>query len=396
MLVVIETHPVQYHAPVYREVQASFGIPVTAVYGSDFSVAGHWDPEFRADVTWNTDLVGGYRSTFLARTTSGGATTADAVSTRGLREVLAELRPAAVMTVGYSPRFNRSACLEALRLGCPVLFRAETTDAAVRRHPVRARMRDAVLRRFYRRCARLLYIGQASRDHYRRLGCEADRLVFSPYCVDVSADASGEAAREAARVATRQALGAAPDDLVVLFAGKLSHRKGVDLLVPAVASLPRELRMRVHVALLGDGAERETVERQAAEAGVRAHVLGFRDQRSLGPVYHAADLLALPSRYGETWGLVVNEALHHGLPCVTSDAVGCHPDLIIDGVTGATCRTDSADALGAAIRQVAATLVGRTGVRLACRQHVARYSVVAAARGVATAYEAVVGRPVPA
>jgi hypothetical protein len=46
VLAVIETHPVQYHAPVYRALQQSFGVPVTAIYGSDFSVAGYRDKEF--------------------------------------------------------------------------------------------------------------------------------------------------------------------------------------------------------------------------------------------------------------------------------------------------------------------------------------------------------------
>jgi glycosyltransferase involved in cell wall biosynthesis len=36
----------------------------------------------------------------------------------------------------------------------------------------------------------------------------------------------------------------------------------------------------------------------------------------------------LPSGYGETWGLVVNEALASGLPCLASDACGCSEDLV--------------------------------------------------------------------
>jgi hypothetical protein len=38
-LVVVETHPIQYHAPVYPELESRLGIPVTAIYGSDFSAA---------------------------------------------------------------------------------------------------------------------------------------------------------------------------------------------------------------------------------------------------------------------------------------------------------------------------------------------------------------------
>jgi glycosyltransferase involved in cell wall biosynthesis len=44
----------------------------------------------------------------------------------------------------------------------------------------------------------------------------------------------------------------------------------------------------------------------------------------------AADCLVLPSDHGETWGLVVNEALASGLPCIVSDACGCAEDLAGD------------------------------------------------------------------
>jgi hypothetical protein len=42
----------------------------------------------------------------------------------------------------------------------------------------------------------------------------------------------------------------------------------------------------------------------------------------------AADCLVLPSDHGETWGLLVNEALASGLPCLVSDACGCAEDLL--------------------------------------------------------------------
>ncbi|MEC8209146.1 MAG: glycosyltransferase, partial [Verrucomicrobiota bacterium] len=41
-----------------------------------------------------------------------------------------------------------------------------------------------------------------------------------------------------------------------------------------------------------------------------------------------ADCAVLPSAFGETWGLVVNEAQIFGLPVIVSDRVGCFPDLV--------------------------------------------------------------------
>ena len=58
------------------------------------------------------------------------------------------------------------------------------------------------------------------------------------------------------------------------------------------------------------------------------------NQGEIGKAYAASDALLLPSDVGETWGLVVNEAMACGLPAFVSDQVGCHSDLIETGITG--------------------------------------------------------------
>ena len=58
-----------------------------------------------------------------------------------------------------------------------------------------------------------------------------------------------------------------------------------------------------------------------------ASFTGFLNQTEISRAYVAADCLVLPSDYDETWGLVVNEAMASGLPCIISDRCGCAPDL---------------------------------------------------------------------
>jgi glycosyltransferase involved in cell wall biosynthesis len=115
-----------------------------------------------------------------------------------------------------------------------------------------------------------------------------------------------------------------------------------------------------------------------------------RSRRSFSRYYHAAALLALPSE-SETWGLVVNEALHHGVACVVSDKVGCAPDLVDHGRTGFVFSTGSAYALAGALEN-ALQLCGRDEVRQACRTKVDAYSTARAAAGIAEAYVGAVGR----
>src|SRR5215469_13286039 len=95
-LFVIETHPVQYHAPVYSAVQQQFRIPVTAIYGSDFSVAGYQDKEFNTFFAWDTDLLAGYDSVFVSQVGHGGSKTPEKISPTGLARILNETGDAVV------------------------------------------------------------------------------------------------------------------------------------------------------------------------------------------------------------------------------------------------------------------------------------------------------------
>lgn len=384
-LAVIETHPIQYHAPVYRELQARHGISVSAIYASDFSVAGYVDAEFGTSFAWDTDLLSGYEYQFLSRVAHGGARTADDATVHGLEEALEEVAPRAILLTGYSPRFYRNAFRTALRHGAPLLFRAETTDHARKRGPLRRLVRDNALRYVYGKCSALLYVGERSRQHYLRLGVHPDDLLFSPYCVDTTPFRTSEEDRGQLRAAQRAELGVTDDDFVILFSGKLVPRKDPLRLIEA-ARLLRD-GARPVVVYLGSGKLQEQIQVAASiDPPVQVRFVGFRGQRALSAFYHAADCLVLPSVHDETWGLVVNEALAHGLPAVVSDAVGCAPDLISDGVTGAVFERGQPDALAVALRRML-PLLNHAATRAHCRTIVDDYSVSHAAQGIATAFQ---------
>jgi glycosyltransferase involved in cell wall biosynthesis len=381
-LAIIETHPVQYRAPVYQALARDFGVPVSVIYGSDFSIAGYKDREFGAAFCWDVDLLSGTDARFLSRVEEGGAASFEEIRARGLGRAIDELRPSAVLATGYRPWFHLAGILEARRRGIPVLFRAEISDAAA------SAWRDCALRAVYSLCEFVLPIGVRSGDHYRRLGIAGQKVIISPYCVNTAPFQCEESDREALREPMRRSLGLRPDHLVVLFCGKLSERKGVHTLVAAMKRLPARLRSRAVLLCVGDGVERKTlVSACAAEPRIRGIFTGFRNQTELSPFYHAADVFVLPSLRGETWGLVVNEALHHGVPCVVSSAAGCGPDLI-DSATGAIAEAGSVQKLADAIETVAG-MAGREGTRSQCREKVARYSTAAAANGIAMAWRAV-------
>jgi glycosyltransferase involved in cell wall biosynthesis len=130
------------------------------------------------------------------------------------------------------------------------------------------------------------------------------------------------------------------------------------------------------------------MEEAARAGGVDARFLGFVNQSKLPAVYASSDVVVLPSIATETWGLVVNEAMACGVPAVVSDAVGCGPDLIQPGATGAVSPLGDIPALAAVIDSVLALDPGM--VRRALAERMEIYSPARAADGVLEAADALV------
>jgi glycosyltransferase involved in cell wall biosynthesis len=359
------------------------------VYGSDFSIAGYTDREFGTAFAWDTDLLTGYDSQFLTRVADGGPGTADRVSADGLDRVLDKMSPATILACGYTSTFDRAVIRSTLRRSIPLLIRAETTDHAKRRSRLKSMMRDWMLRRLYNRCAGLLSIGTRSREHYIRLGVPDSKLFESRYCIDPAPFRTTEEDRIFLRNRMRTEMEIVSNRILILFSGKIVTRKGVDLLLPAIRQLPHEIRSRIVLTFLGDGELRERLVAEAAtDPSVEVRFLGFRNQTKLSECYHAADMLVLPSRECETWGLVVNDALHHGVPVIASDAVGCVPDLITPGSTGEVFASGNASDLSLAFTR-AFSLIGRREIREACRKRISAFSVERSAMGILAAFRSI-------
>lgn len=146
--------------------------------------------------------------------------------------------------------------------------------------------------------------------------------------------------------------------LRVLFVGRLDRQKGVDILFEAIAPLAGLL----HALVVG-----QPVVGDAPPASVpaNARVLGWVDRENLPPLYAAADLVVVPSRW-EGLGLVALEAMRAGTP-VLATAVGGLLEVVQDGTTGRLVPGGGADAWASVLARIGSDdlhAMGAAGRRL--------------------------------
>ncbi|MBN1518257.1 glycosyltransferase [Candidatus Sumerlaeota bacterium] len=129
---------------------------------------------------------------------------------------------------------------------------------------------------------------------------------------------------------------------LILFVGCLRYYKGLDYLIEAMSGVDATC------LLIGEGPEREKLERQIATLGLRRKVLllgGLPDQ-AVADHLQAADVFCLPSHLrSEAYGLSQIEAMASGTPVVSCRLDTGVPFVNVDGVTGFTCEPANALAL---------------------------------------------------
>jgi glycosyltransferase involved in cell wall biosynthesis len=374
----LTSHPIQYQIPVFRHLAADPALDFT-VFFCQIPDAQMQGAEFNVSFQWDIPLFGGYEHRVLKNVSKQpGVMTYNGCDTPEIATILATEKFDAFVINGWVVK----SCLQGLR-ACrrqrvPCLVRGEANDLRPR-----AWWKRLLQRQLVHQYAGCLAIGKANAEFYRRRGVPAARMFSAPYCIENSRFAAAD--DPARTAAARRRWGIAENAVCFLSSGKLIDKKHPCELIAAFKACSTNAPM--HLLIVGDGPLRAECERLAVGSPHPITFAGFLNQGDILEAYAAADCLVLPSDAGETWGLVVNEAMAAGRPAIVSDLVGCAADLVTPQQTGLVFPFGNWPALSSQLAEAASDRDRLRRWGITAKNRIEHYSPLVAAQGISHAVQ---------
>lgn len=334
-LAVLTSHPIFYQTPIWRLLAKQEGLSLKVFFEKDHSLRPHYDPEFGQTIDWDVPLTGGYDHVFIK-------------GTADLWRQLREGRYDAILVHGWNSFAEVAAIIGSKILGTKVLLHAESPwNQEVSKPRWKRILKRMILGALFLFVDAFLYIGIENRSFYENFGIPGNKLFPTPYAVDNEELLRSVPDPASARKKIRARFDIPEEAVLILTNGKLIPKKRHMDLLRAYEKLKAPAKALV---IISEGYLRPDLEKYIRDKDIKnVFFAGFVKRGEIGAYYAAADMFAFTSGEGETWGLVLNEALLFGLPVLVSDVVGSAKDLVHEGRNGWTFRrgdiSDLADKL---------------------------------------------------
>jgi glycosyltransferase involved in cell wall biosynthesis len=352
-LAILDSHVIQYFAPMYRRLAQEHDIDLTVYYCSRQGLDSYNDSGFGGvQVQWDIPLLDGYRSVFLDNLRREGGGVGGFWSLIN-PSIVSELRHGhydALWVHGHNYATHQLAYWCAKYLGIAVFTRGDS-HLGTQRTGLKRWVRKPLMNLFYAQCDACLAIGNRNSDYYQFHGVPKSKIFFVPFTVDNAYFMRQADAARAQIPVLKAELGLREGLPVLLYASKFLRRKHPMGLLRAKFALEQE-GIECEVLMIGAGEEDATLRQYCVEQGLRnVHFLGFRNQSELPSFYALADIFVLPSE-NEPWGLIINEVMCAGVAVVATEEIGAVADLVRSGENGLLYPARDIDALVSILRSL--------------------------------------------
>ena len=334
-ILIFATHPIQYQVPIYRELSKHLDLIV--VYLLKQTKKGQADAGFGVEFEWDVPLTEGYEFEYLnnlSKTPSSSVYNGIVLDKKVLAGLFDREKPDAVVIHGWFPKGMKQIINYTYRNNIPSFCRGDST-LFMTNSPIKKWAKEIYIRTILRKINYFLYVGIENKKYYQHYRIQENRLFPAFHCINTPFFQEQFLNKKEANNSSVIHIG---------FAGKFIEKKQPLLLLEAVNQ--SKYKSIIQLLFIGDGPLRNDIESFTIEHQLKTLITGFLNQSEIVQKgYHLIDVLVLPSNQNETWGLVVNEVMTGGMPCIVSNRVGCHSDLIEEGKTGYVFESNSTESL---------------------------------------------------
>jgi glycosyltransferase involved in cell wall biosynthesis len=336
---------------------------------------------FGVEFDWDVPLLEGYPYSFLKNVAnSPGHRGFGGFDTPEIKEIIRRREYDAVLVNGWHYKSAWQAIWACWKSKVKVMVRGDSHLHTPRGIAKRA-VKSFAYRRFIPRFDACLAVGQWSREYFLHYGARPERIFLVPHAIDSRRFQMEAEYLERQRAELRKEKALDENAIVFMFSGKFIPKKRPMDFICAIERVVRRYPS-IQGLMVGDGPLRAGCEELVRERCIPIRFTGFLNQSQITRAYIASDALVLPSDGGETWGLVVNEAMACARPCIVSDRVGCGPDLIIPQKTGAIFPLGDVDALANSMLELAGNPERMISMGIDARSRLMGYSVETAVDGI--------------
>jgi len=345
-LAIIAPHPVQYHAPLFREAEKLHHIESNILYCDNMGTRPIYEAEFKTIIKWDIPLLDGYKYKFLRNYSllrKGG------FFSRVNPAILSEISKSkydAILIQGYDNLSCWLAFFAAKLAGIKVIWRGESTlKGDENSASLKKRLKKIVLTKLFKACDAVMYSCSGNKDYLKFYGAHDSKLFPIPCAVDNDYFRNERKKYLGNEKDIRRELGIKEDDFVVLFSARFTTRKRPLDLLKAIRKIEHD---NILVLFVGDGLERKNMEKYVRDHRIRALFTGFQNQSEISKYYSVSDMAIVVSDYDPS-PKAMNEAMNFELPIIVTDVVGTAHDLVKDSVNGFIVKVGDINATAAKI-----------------------------------------------
>jgi hypothetical protein len=318
------SHPIPYQSAFAKYLNTNKNIDLHVYYSSKSTLKEYYDKELKKNITWDTELLNGYKYFFLKTLFDFGVPNLFLPLNYGLIYSLYKNKIKHLMVHGHARPYNILIIILAKIFGIKVYLRSESTDHAAKR-----KFLSAIVIFFIDKCIEHYFsIGDLNRDYYLNRGVDKTKISHLGYNINNDFFYNFRLQKKSKDLFYKKY--DLNNKIKFLYLSKLTKRKNILFLIKNyiyLISKNKKFKDSTNLIIVGDGELKIDVINLIKKFKKNIIFLGFQNQSQIPFYYKVSDFFILPSSK-ENWGLVVNEALSCGLPALVSDEVGSHHNLI--------------------------------------------------------------------